>query len=262
MNVKPYLLIFKANLAKDMSYRFNYLFTYILHVTRLLICLAVWSVIFTEHNEIHHYTWNEMVSYYAFNTIVLLLLFPTHMFDLQPLIRKGTLNSILIKPINIEANILAKFLASKLPLFLIMSVLTYLVFQLLKINIHVTVTTTTTILFILSFALTFYFGLFISALAFWLIEMWPLRRVFQGCMALFGGVIAPLDLLPSYITSLAVCTPFPYFGYFNVKALQGVVPESELYIYCLIAFAWIVLFAFAFKMLWKLGLKRYEAVNI
>lgn len=262
MNPKPYFLIFKANLAKDMSYRFNYLFAYVLHSTRLLIYLAVWHLIFTQRSEIHNYTWSEIASYYALSTIVLLLLFPTHMFELQPLIRKGTLNSILIKPLSIEANILAKFLASKLPVLLIMSALTYLVFQLLGIKINLNISILALIFLSLSFVLAFCFGLCVSAFAFWLIEMWPIRRVFQGSMALLGGAIAPLDLLPDYIASVAVWTPFPYFGYFNVKALQGLLAGKELEIHCLIALSWIALFAIAFRILWKLGLKRYEAVNL
>ena len=262
MNMKPYFLIFKANLAKDMSYRFNYLFAYILHITRLLIYLAVWHLIFTERTEIHNYTWSEIASYYALSTIVLLLLFPTHMFELQPLIRKGTLNSILIKPLNIEANILAKFLASKLPVLIIMSSLTYSILLLLGIDIHLNVSLLTILLLVLSFSLAFYFGLFVSVLAFWLIEMWPIRRLFQGCMALLGGAIAPLDLLPNYVGSVAIFTPFPYFGYFIVKALQGDTSPKDLQIHCLVALAWITLFAFVFKMMWKLGLKRYEAVNL
>jgi ABC-2 type transport system permease protein len=262
MKINPYFLVFKASLAKDMAYRFNYLFTYVLHLTKLLVYLAVWHLIFTDHNEILHYTWGDIASYYALSTIVLLLLFPTHMFELQPLIRKGTLNSILIRPINIEANILAKFLASKLPTLLIMSVLTYLVFQLLGIKIHLSISIFSVILLVLSFFLAFYFGLFVSSLAFWLIEMWPIRRVFQGCMALLGGVIAPLDLLPNSVTTVAILTPFPYFGYFNVKALQGTLSTAELQMHCLIIIAWILLFIFAFKILWKLGLKQYEAVNL
>ena len=262
MNINPYFLVFKANLAKDMGYRLNYLFTYVLHVTKLLIYLAVWHLIFTDRKEILHYNWSDIASYYALSTIVLLLLFPTHMFELQPLIRKGTLNSILIKPINIEANIFAKFLASKLPTLLIMSVLTYLIFQLLSIKIHLSISIFTSILLFLSFFLAFYFGLFVSVLAFWLIEMWPIRRIFQGCMALLGGAIAPLDLLPNYVASIAMFTPFPYFGYFNVKALQGTLSISELQMHCLIVIAWILLFAFIFKLLWKIGLKKYEAVNL
>jgi ABC-2 type transport system permease protein len=193
---------------------------------------------------------------------MLLLLFPTHMFELQPLIRKGTLNSLLIKPINIEANIFAKFLASKLPTLLIMTILTYLVFHLLGIKIYLNISIFSSALLFFSFFLAFYFGLFVSALAFWLIEMWPIRRIFQGCMALLGGAIAPLDLLPNYVASIAIFTPFPYFGYFNVKALQGDLSTTELQIHCLVAIVWILFFSFIFKSLWKAGIKKYEAVNL
>jgi len=194
--------------------------------------------------------------------MIVLLLVPSHMFDLQPLIRKGTLNSILLKPINIEANIFAKFLASKLPILIIMTILTALVLHFLHIAFDLSLTPFTMLLFCFSFALAFYFGLFVSALAFWLVEMWPLRRCFQGCMALLGGIIAPLDLLPTYISSFARFTPFPYLGYLNVKALQGLISENDLLIHCLIGTGWTILFAVGFKILWSLGLKRYAAVNI
>lgn len=262
MRLQPYFLIFKANLAKEMTYRFNFLFTYLLHITRLLIYLTVWSVLFDKKAEINGYTWDSIASYYVLTTIIILLLAPSHMFDLQPLIRKGTLNSVIIKPINIEANIFAKFLASKVPIFIIMSLLIFLVFHLLDIKITLSVHPLSLMLFFLSLALAFYFGLFVGVLAFWLIEMWPLRRFFQGCMTLLGGIIAPLDLLPDYISSFAMYTPFPYFGYFNVKALQGLIPTNELLYHCMIGVGWTLLFVLGFKMLWNLGLRRYEAVNI
>lgn len=262
MRLKPYFLIFKANLSKEMSYRFNFLFTYLLHITRLLIYLTVWSVIFSQQTEIVGYTWDLISSYYALTTIVFLLLSPSHMFDLQPLIRKGTLNSVIIKPISIEANIFAKFAASKVPILVIMSILIFLVFHLLSINISLSFDPLAIALFCMSLSLTFYIGLSVSVLAFWLIEMWPLRRFFQGCMALLGGIMAPLDLLPIYISSFALYTPFPYLGYFNVKALQGLIPVNELQLHCVIGLGWTLFFAMTFKILWKLGLKRYEAVNI
>jgi ABC-2 type transport system permease protein len=143
-----------------------------------------------------------------------------------------------------------------------MSILIFFVFQLLNIKIEIFFHPLAISLFFISLALSFYLGLCISAFAFWLIEMWPLRRFFQGCMALFGGIIAPLDLLPTSIKEIANFTPFPYLGYLNVKALQGSIPVDGLLQHCIIGFVWTILFAIGFKVLWNLGLKRYEAVNI
>jgi len=69
MRLKPYLLVFKAHLTKAMSYRFNFLFAYVLHVTRLLIYLTVWATIFAQGQTLDTYTWNEIASYYVLTTM-------------------------------------------------------------------------------------------------------------------------------------------------------------------------------------------------
>ena len=185
-----------------MSYRFNFVISYLLQITRLLIALSVWSLIFSGHKSIHHYTWNTIAWYYGFSTIFFILYYPSHMFELQPLVRKGTLSALIIKPLNIEGHIFAKFAAIKLPAFVILSILIFSVFYFLGIAFQISLSLPILLLTSTSFFLAFFFGLFVSVLAFWLIEMWPLRRTFQACMALLGGGIAPLDLLPE---SLLIC---------------------------------------------------------
>ncbi len=262
MNIKPYILIFKSNLSKEMTYRFNFIFTYLLQMTRLFIALAVWSLIFSQHERIQDYTWNGIAWYYGFSAILLVLYYPSNMFELQSLIRKGTLSSLIIKPINIEANIFVKFLANKISSLIVLSVLISSSFYFIGIKFYVSLSVSTVIFLSISLFLAFFFGLFMSVLAFWLIEMWPLRRIYQGCMTLLGGGVAPLDLLPDYVRSVASYTPFPYLGYYNVKAIQGTFSENELFGHCLMALGWTILFALLFKILWKAGLKRYEAVNL
>lgn len=262
MHLEPYYLIFKANLAKDMSYRFNFLFAYALRITQLLLYLVVWSLIFKDQTQINGYTWNEMATYFALITITTMIFYPNHMFEMQPLIRKGTLSSFLIKPINFEMNVLAKFLASKVPSLFIMSFFVMGLFYLLKIDMELSINYLSLSIMLASLFLTFYFGLFISVLAFWLVEMWPLRRIFQGCMALFGGVIAPLELLPNYLVSISHYTPFPYLGYFSVKVIQGAFTQGELIYHFFMILFWISLFLVGFKFLWKAGLRQYEAVNL
>lgn len=262
MNIKPYFYIFKAYLSKEMSYRFNFVFSHLFHITRLLIALAVWAYIFSQRETINHYSWDNIASYYALSLVVVLLFTPSHMFELQPLIRKGTLSSLLIKPMNFQAMSAAKFLATKLPSFVILSLFSCLIFCLLGVEIQLTIDLATICLLLVTLGCVFYFGLFISFLTFWLVEMWPIQRIFQSSMVLLGGGIAPLDLLPQWLQSIAMCTPFPYFGYITVKALQGAIPQETLWYYCFAIITWTLLFACLSKILWKKGLKRYEAVNL
>jgi ABC-2 type transport system permease protein len=262
MNVQAFILTFKAHLTNEMSYRFNYLAAYLLRLTQLLISLAVWSFIFSNHQEIKSYTWNEMSTYFALAMLLALLFYPGHLFDMQSLIRKGGLNFILIKPMSFQGHILAKFLANKIPILVIMSAMIVLLFFFLDINLKIIISPASVIFSMLTFALSFYFGLCLGALAFWLVEMWPIRKLFQGSMALLGGMIAPIDLLPSFLASLAFYTPFPYLGYVNIKVLQDKISFQELQIHFLMVVLWIIFFVCSFNILWKKGLRRYEAVNL
>ena len=81
MHLKPYFLIFKANLAKDMSYRFNFLLAYILRITQLLLYLVVWSLIFKDQSQINGYNWNEITTYFALMTIGTMVFYPSHMLN-------------------------------------------------------------------------------------------------------------------------------------------------------------------------------------
>ncbi|WP_059360093.1 ABC transporter permease [Parachlamydia acanthamoebae] len=261
MSFQAYFLIFKAHLSKDMSYRFNFLFAYVLRITQLLLSLTVWSIIFENKSEINGYNWTDIASYFALISVTSLLFYPNHMFEMQPLIRKGILSSFLVKPINFEIHVLAKYLSSKIPPLIIMSLFVAVVFNFLDIPIDIYINFFTSSVLVSCLLLTFCFGLCVSQFAFWLVEMWPLKRLFQGCMLLFGGVIAPLDLLPPNLALVASYTPFPYFGYFSVKMLQGGFTNDELVRHVCIILVWTLMLFLSFKILWKKGLKKYEAVN-
>lgn len=76
MRIKPYVLIFKSNVSKEMCYRFNFIFGSILQIIKLLVCLTVWSVIFKDHDTINNYSWNEMASYYAVSMVAIIFFLP------------------------------------------------------------------------------------------------------------------------------------------------------------------------------------------
>src|SRR3546814_17943460 len=56
---------------------------------------------------------------------------------MQPLIRKGILSSFLVKPINFEIHVLAKYLSSKIPPLIIMSLFVAVVFNFLDLPIDI-----------------------------------------------------------------------------------------------------------------------------
>ena len=117
------------------------------------------------------------------------------------------------------------------------------------------------VFFALSFVLAFFFGFFVSTFAFYIVEMWPVKNIFISSMAILGGTIVPLDLLPNVISTWAPYSPFAYFSYMNVKIIQGSIPESLIYIH-LINIIFLNIFFFALSYCgFYLGLKKYEGVG-
>lgn len=258
-SLKQFRVISGIYIKKQMAYRLNFVTPYVLRVFQLVGSIVVWQAIFKNQDQINGYTFNNMISYLLFAQFALLVFYPSHMFSLQELVRKGTLSAYLLRPYNYMLNSWSEFFGVK-SIHLLFFVLIFLCtafwtgfdqhFGIKQLGI-----------LSLSFSLSYFFGFLISSLAFYMIEMWPIRNLFIAGMAILGGTIVPLDLLPNYISSWAPYTPFAYFSYVNVKVLQGAFSNELLTIHL-----WNLVFQNL--LFWRLasfsfskGLKKYEAVG-
>lgn len=258
-SLKQFRVIAGIYIKKQMTYRLNFITPYILRVFQLVGSIVVWKALFKSQDMINGYTFEEMISYLLFAQFILLIFYPFHMFSLQELVRKGTLSSYLLRPYPYMLNSWSEFFGVKSIHLLFFTLLFFFasvfggVDQLIGLKQIGIIS--------LSFTLSFFFGFLISTFAFHIIEMWPIKNLFMAGMAILGGTIVPLDLLPDYISSWAPYTPFAYFSYVNVKVLQGSLSNELLTIHL-----WNLIFqnqifwilaSFSFSK----GLKRYEAVG-
>ena len=105
--------ISRSYFAKQSSYRLNFLMPYIIRILQLAPSIVVWNVLFLKRNTIDNYTFDQMVGYLILAQFALLVFYPFHMFSLQELIRKGTLNAYLLRPCHHILNSFAQFLGAK-----------------------------------------------------------------------------------------------------------------------------------------------------
>lgn len=82
--------------------------------------------------------------------------------------------------------------------------------------------------------------------------LWPVRNI-------FGGWLVPVALLPDLLHKIAVLLPFRYFFNFPVELLQNQLEQKEIITGYLIAILWVIILFFLSRVLYKAGLKRYEA---
>lgn len=113
-----------------------------------------------------------------------------------------------------------------------------------------------------NFILLFIFGATLGNLSFWVIQMWPMKPLYGSLMAILGGGLFPLDLLPNYLGKVIEVLPFSLFGYVNAKLIQGNLSTEQISYFLLASITWILIFTIIYIITWRLGLKNYESVNM
>ena len=111
--LKKFRVISGIYIKKQIAYRLNFLTPYILRVFQLVGSIVVWKALFKNHEVINGYTFNNMISYLLFAQFALLVFYPSHMFSLQELVRKGTLSGYLLRPCHYMLNSWSEFFGVK-----------------------------------------------------------------------------------------------------------------------------------------------------
>ncbi|WP_158702708.1 ABC transporter permease [Paenibacillus faecalis] len=260
MNYKAYFLIFKNNLYISLSYRWNIISGILLMILQIMVSLFVWLTIFDTTSNVKNYTVTDMISYFLLSALVGVTFSSSHIFRLTRMVRTGQLNMVLIRPYSFLLDSFSNFIGSKMIEFGTTILLAVTLYSVGLTTWH-GISLLELLLLLTNFTLLFIFGSFLGSLSFWLIQMWPLKSLYNSMMAIFGGALYPLDLLPDKWAQLITLTPFPLFGYVNIRLLQGELHYNETLYYLILSVIWLIIFSIGYKILWVKGLKKYEGVN-
>jgi ABC-2 type transport system permease protein len=110
---------------------------------------------------------------------------------------------------------------------------------------------------VLWFALDFTFGL----IAFWLEEVWIFRVIFGFFAVLFSGAFIPLELFPMGLQRFLAYTPFPLITSVPAHIFMGTSGVS-LGSATAILGGWIVALIVCASIIWRRGLRMYNAAGI
>lgn len=114
---------------------------------------------------------------------------------------------------------------------------------------------------ILAFTLSFIFKMILGFSAFWLTEFRGLQSTVEIFILIFGGFIVPLHFLPSALEGVAMKLPFAYMVYYPILAIQGKLDLLSIIKILFLQLIWIAVFAFAYKIIWNAGLRRFTGVG-
>ena len=114
---------------------------------------------------------------------------------------------------------------------------------------------------LLAFLLRFFVEWALALAAFWTTRVGAINQVFFAVMLFLGGRMAPLELLPDWVQTVAYWSPFPWMVAFPVDLVLGKLTQAEMIEGLIAQAAWSLLALALVSIVWKRGVKAYSAVG-
>lgn len=104
-------------------------------------------------------------------------------------------------------------------------------------------------------------SLLIGFMSFFLTEVWGINSIKNFIFYVLSGSLFPFDLLKKGLQNLVFFTPCPYVSYFPTKLLvdPNFTYDTQHYV---ISILWVIVLMFICKVLWKVGLEKYESCGV
>ncbi|WP_310429563.1 ABC-2 family transporter protein [Chamaesiphon sp. VAR_48_metabat_135_sub] len=110
-----------------------------------------------------------------------------------------------------------------------------------------------------AFALQFLIQYTLAMFAFWTEKASAIQEVWFLVHLFLSGAIAPLEIFPPAVRSIALWTPFPYIINFPASILTGLKVDL-IHSFGTISI-WVIVFSIVNRWLWKKGLRQYSGMG-
>ncbi|MDP3043246.1 MAG: ABC-2 family transporter protein [bacterium] len=259
--MKKYWIIFKNSLQTSMAYRFNTFAFLIAELFSLAVIIYLWLSIYRQGNQIGNYTLSSLIIYYIFTKFISLLINAQDTARIiGDSIRQGDIINYLVKPINFQFEsffsnfgaVTYNFLAYSFIFLIIL-----LFFHGISINI---LSAVLFILFILmAIVINFLINYIIGISTFYLGFIMGINFIMFNITLFLSGSLIPLDMLPSLVYKIVGFLPFKYLAFVPISVVTGKIGLDGLMPLLAHGLFWILALYLVALILYKKGLKNYEA---
>jgi ABC-2 type transport system permease protein len=258
--LRAYPTLLRIYWARTLEYRIQILI-WILSGAVPLVMLAVWLSMARE-GPVGSFDAGTFVGYYLAAIFLRRMTGVWIVWELNRDIRTGGLSARLLRPLHPLHYDLARTLASR-PLQALLvgppiALALYLYpgpqLDLAPVNVVQVLLAT-----FLALLLEFFFQYAIGLTAFWTSQAVAFHEVWFFIKALGSGYVIPLALMPEGIRNALRWTPFPLMLSFPLEMLLGRLPPDRIAQGFLAQILWLAVAVSLVTLLWRLGIRRYEA---
>lgn len=264
-----YLEVTKTNMLIEVMYKWNLFITSMIDCFRFIAEYAFWLIIFNtgSSTEMYGYTLNSIITYYIIMYIVGSITTMGNVgYRIAADIKEGGLTNLLIKPFSCIRYYFFESLGQKIP----QMICSIIIFIPIMLIFHKRVILACNLLtiggfiiaLILAVILTYFINVIISLLVFWLTEIDGLFFMKEIIIDLLSGKTFPIDIMPIGVFTVLSFLPFSYCTYFPISILINNKSYSEIGTGIIFQIVWIIITFLLVKIIWKMGIKRYEGTGM
>ena len=264
--MKPWLDIYreflKTSLALQFQYRVGMAIWMIDVILEPLIYLVVWQAA-ASGDTISGYDARGFAGYFIVLLIVNHFTETWMMWEYDYIIRTGQLSQYLLRPLHplhrdISSNVTYK-------LFMLIVVIPTIIVMILifRPTIHPPLWAVPAMVpaVILAGLLTFFTGWIVAMAAFWTIRINAINQMYFLIMLFFSGRIAPLEVLPDALRTIANLLPFRWAIAFPVELFIGRLSPRQATSGFAVQILWIAICYLLTEFVWRVSIRRYGAVG-
>ncbi|WP_075882758.1 ABC transporter permease [Candidatus Protochlamydia sp. W-9] len=258
---KP-LTIVAISIGNSYVYRSSFFMRLIVLSISLAAQFFFWMAAFSNNSEIASYNFGEFFSYLFVANLIYELLIPNNVM-VSDQIREGEISQYLVLPYEFMNFIYWKLLGDRIS-FLVNNIIPIIAgFFLLQltsnIDLHISFLGSGYLLFYIIGGLTihFFIDFSIGLLAFWFEKSDFLFIVKEIIFRILAGLWFPFEILPKSLQTSFDWLPFQFLGYTPAKVFLN--PEIASWWNFFLLIAWVLVFYVLNQVVWKLGIKKYEA---
>lgn len=254
----------RLNLIVSSQYRANMAMWSVASILQIVVYLSVWQAVANSGGAAGGYTAAQFAGYF------LVLLFVREMtmtwmpYEVSGYVRSGKLSPMLLRPLHPLA-----YIASGMVAFRIQSTMvTIPIAVMLFVAFDAQVDTSPAALLVglllvlpLASCTRFLADTLLAITALWLTRIDGIRGIYYLLLLLLGGQFAPLSVLPGALEATAKALPFYWTLGYPTELLVGRATLADAWIGMAVLAAWSTVLLFALQVVWRRGIRAYEAVG-
>jgi ABC-2 type transport system permease protein len=264
--MRLYATLFRISLQDATQYRVESAIWFLYEVVPPLMMAAVWLAAYQDQTTVAGFSLAEMLAY-TVGVMILRTLITVHLehgIDIE--IRRGDLSNHLVRPFNIWAfwfvdSIGWKMFRNALSIPVVLSCLFWFGSELGPLSVPLERLPLLLISVLLGAVVCFFLKLCLGFTSFWTNDIIGTATLYEVVATILGGMLIPIALLPEGLQVVAWLLPIQAIYSVPLSILLGKSDGPGAWYGILLQIGWIVVLWALALVLWRAGLRQYEAVG-